>query len=97
MPGIQDGCRGRVWEYSLQDIQRQNGPPLRLPGYPVHGSGKGNRERYKMEKPGRKGSGNEVQYEDEGRYCDCDYKNCNRADVNRTLILALVIVDKTGG
>jgi len=50
-----------------------------------------------MEKPGRKGSGNEVQYEDEGRYCDCDYKNCNRADVNRTLILALVIVDQTGG
>jgi hypothetical protein len=45
----------------------------------------------------KKGSGEQVQYKDEDRYCDRHYNDHNRADVNRTFILTLIIVDQTGG
>jgi len=43
------------------------------------------------------GSGHEVQYQDEDRYCDGHNNNCDGADMDSTFILALVIIDQTGG
>ena len=44
-----------------------------------------------------KRSGHQVQHKDEYRYCDGDNHHRNGADVDRSFILALVIVDQTGG